>query len=217
MTVTATYTPQTLPPEEIYNFLLKDKAEQSTSKTSLTPDKQPKNKTIERTTLSADMVRAFLEAFPERQEIEDLVSSRCQKIHIDKKLNCLSTHFKEIITLNEELFSSKSTDEKANILYQYHSDNIARPIILNDFPRLLKSFFQKILPLDRTLETRKIASNEFTKIIYLHLNQLHSGYPRLAIAKALDLPSRDVASLPNRNILVERQLQKPLMTPLYDQ
>ncbi len=146
--------------------------------------------------VNPDLIRTLLEVSPEMQLIDNLLDKKCYFLHKDEKLGCFSELFKEIISINKELFASKTVLEKANILFGFHLDAITHQISPSEkLTFFIESFFQRLEVLYKTPEVKRVLTEETEKKMKERISYLHSSYIRFATATALEVPIKDISSL----------------------
>lgn len=143
--------------------------------------------------LSSDAIQMLLEVSPEIDEIDGLLDARCYTLHKDEKLACFSEAFKTIIKENENLFSNKSSLDKAEILFNFHSHAATFLIIQSEkLSSLVDSFFNMLEGSYKTEKTKSAITSEITKKLKERIINLHSNYVRIAIADALKEPFENI-------------------------
>ena len=146
--------------------------------------------------LSPDSIRTLLDVSPEMQQINVLLDEKCYSLHEDEKLNYFSKIYTEVIEINKDLFSSKTTPEKAGILFRLHSDTIVQQVSHSDkTTTLIESFFKGLQDPYKTPEVKRIVSIEAQRKLRERISCLHSGYVRFAVAAALEVPIASIPSL----------------------
>lgn len=146
--------------------------------------------------LSSDAIRMLLEVFPEINKIDELLDTRCYTLHKDEKISCFSEAFKTIIKENENLFSNKSSIDKAEILFDFHAHATTSPITQSkEFYSFIDSFFEMLDGSYKTEETKSTITLEATKKLKERIINLHSNYVRIVIADALKEPFENIQPL----------------------
>lgn len=167
--------------------------------------------------LSPDVINALLEASPEMEQIDALVDSKCYSLHKDEKLSYFSELFKQIIFINENLFSCKASSEKAKILFAFHSDAVTHQIVHSEkFSSLVESFFQRLEDPYKTSEIKKVIIAETERKLKERISYMHSDYIRYATAIALEMSINDIPLPSSEDAIEAQELKKPSKMDVYE-
>ncbi|MCP5508790.1 MAG: hypothetical protein H7A39_00030 [Chlamydiales bacterium] len=164
--------------------------------------------------IDSSMLGLLLSSIPEMRSIEDMLDERCYLLHEDFKLNLFTDLFKQIVCLNDPIFSSKSNEENANILFNVHFRIIIHQVKASDkFDTLIRQIFDRLEGLQKTPTVRESIRLEVENLLKERFLRLHSCFLRLAVSSALGLSFKEIILSNNGAAIPELNMPE---TSIYD-